>query len=143
MVYKFEKFIVSVIVILSIVCIGLNIMNRNEIISTVSNNTSNETKLVNSSNYIKAGVVKMSLSSPKNVRILVNGEENFNYTLKDNIMTLAVKNKDVVEIDLRRYKEEELNVLILKVSENIKNPLNGKKYTFTKGINKLFDVKIE
>ncbi|WP_290770573.1 hypothetical protein [Anaerofustis sp.] len=143
MVYKFEKFIVSVIVILSIVCIGLNIMNRNEIISTVSNNTSNETKLVNSSNYIKAGVVKMSLSSPKNVKILVNGEENFNYTLKDNIMTLAVKNKDVVEIDLRRYKEEELNVLILKVSENIKNPLNGKKYTFTKGINKLFDVKIE
>lgn len=143
MVYKFEKFIVSVIVILSIVCIGLNIMNRNEIISTVSNNTSNETKLVNSSNYIKAGVVKMSLSSPKNVKILVNGEENFNYTLKDNIMTLAVKNKDVVEIDLRSYKEDELNVLILKVSENIKNPLNGKKYTFTKGINKLFDVKIE
>jgi len=143
MVYKFEKFIVSLIVILGILFIGLNVMNKNEVLSTVNNTSQNETKLVNSQNYVKAGAVKMSLSNSENVKILVNGEENFNYTLKDNIMTLALSDKDVVEVDLRSFKEDELSILILKVSDGVNNPPVSKKYQFTKGINKLFDVKID
>ena len=65
MVFKFEKFLFSFIVILSVLFVGLNIMNKNEVLSTVSNGSSNETKLVNSDNYLKAGVIKMSLSSTK------------------------------------------------------------------------------
>lgn len=142
MVFKFEKFLFSFIVILSVLFVGLNIMNKNEVLSTVSNGSSNETKLVNSDNYLKAGVIKLSLSSTKNVKILVNGEENFNYTLKDNIMTLAVSDKDVVEVDLRNFKEGTLDVLILKVSDGLLNPPVSQKYQFSKGINKLFDVKM-
>ncbi|MCR2032790.1 hypothetical protein [Anaerofustis stercorihominis] len=142
MVFKFEKFLFSFIVILSVLFVGLNIMNKNEVLSTVSNGSSNETKLVNSDNYLKAGVIKMSLSSTKNVKILVNGEENFNYTLKDNIMTLAVSDKDVVEVDLRNFKEGTLDILILKVSDGLTNPPVSQKYQFSKGINKLFDVKM-
>ena len=84
----------------------------------------------------------MSLSSTKNVKVLVNGEENFNYTLKDNIMTLAVSDKDVVEVDLRNFKEGTLDILILKVSDGLTNPPVSQKYQFSKGINKLFDVKM-
>lgn len=142
MVFKFEKFLFSFIVILSVLFVGLNIMNKNEVLSTVSNGSSNETKLVNSDNYLKAGVIKMSLSSTKNVKVLVNGEENFNYTLKDNIMTLAVSDKDVVEVDLRNFKEDTLDILILKVSDGLTNPPVSQKYQFSKGINKLFDVKM-
>ncbi|WP_294467566.1 hypothetical protein [uncultured Anaerofustis sp.] len=142
MVFKFEKFLFSFIVILSVLFVGLNIMNKNEVLSTVSNGSSNETKLVNSDNYLKAGVIKMSLSSTKNVKIMVNGEENFNYTLKDNIMTLAVSDKDVVEVDLRNFKEDTLDILILKVSDGLTNPPVSQKYQFSKGINKLFDVKM-
>ena len=142
MVFKFEKFLFSFIVILSVLFVGLNIMNKNEVLSTVSNGSSNETKLVNSDNYLKAGVIKMSLSSTKNVKVLVNGEENFNYTLKDNIMTLAVSDKDVVEVDLRNFKEGTLDILILKVSDGLTNPPVSQKYQFSKGINKLFDVKM-
>ena len=142
MVFKFEKFLFSFIVILSVLFVGLNIMNKNEVLSTVSNGSSNETKLVNSDNYLKAGVIKMSLSSTKNVKILLNGEENFNYTLNDNIMTLAVSDKDVVEVDLRNFKEGTLDVLILKVSDGLLNPQVSQKYQFSKGINKLFDVKM-
>ena len=142
MVFKFEKFLFSFIVILSVLFVGLNIMNKNEVLSTVSNGSSNETKLVNSDNYLKAGVIKMSLSSTKNVKIMVNGEENFNYTLKDNIMTLAVSDKDVVEVDLRNFKEGTLDILILKVSDGLTNPPVSQKYQFSKGINKLFDVKM-
>ena len=141
MIYKFEKFIVSLIVILSILCIGLNILDKNEIISTVNTSTNNETKLVNSTNYLQAGVIKMAFSSSDGVKILVNGEENFNYTLNDNIMTLAVSNKDVVEVDLRNFKGDRLSILILKVSENVSSPVVNEKYEFSKGINKLFSVK--
>ncbi len=142
MIYKFEKFIVSLIVILSILCIGLNILDKNEIISTVSSTSNEQTKLVNSSNYLQAGVIKMSFSESDGVKILVNGEEDFNYTLKNNIMTLAVSDKDVVEVDLRNFKEDKLSVLVLKVSDNIKSPMVNEKYEFNKGINKLFSVKI-
>lgn len=142
MIYKFEKFIVSLIVVLSILCIGLNILDKNEIISTVSSTSNEQTKLVNSSNYLEAGVIKMSFSESDGVKILVNGEEDFNYTLKNNIMTLAVSDKDVVEVDLRNFKEDKLSVLVLKVSDNIKSPIVNEKYEFNKGINKLFDVKI-
>ena len=142
MIYKFEKFIVSLIVVLSILCIGLNILDKNEIISTVSSNSNEQTKLVNSSNYLQAGVIKMSFSESDGVKILVNGEEDFNYTLKNNIMTLAVSDKDVVEVDLRNFKEDKLSVLVLKVSDNIKSPMVNEKYEFNKGINKLFSVKI-
>lgn len=142
MIYKFEKFIVSLIVVLSILCIGLNILDKNEIISTVSSTSNEQTKLVNSSNYLEAGVIKMSFSESDGVKILVNGEEDFNYTLKNNIMTLAVSDKDVVEVDLRNFKEDKLSVLVLKVSDNIKSPMVNEKYEFNKGINKLFDVKI-
>ncbi|MCO8192957.1 MULTISPECIES: hypothetical protein [unclassified Anaerofustis] len=142
MIYKFEKFIVSLIVVLSILCIGLNILDKNEIISTVSSTSNEQTKLVNSSNYLQAGVIKMSFSESDGVKILVNGEEDFNYTLKNNIMTLAVSDKDVVEVDLRNFKEDKLSVLVLKVSDNIKSPMVNEKYEFNKGINKLFSVKI-
>ncbi|WP_138268985.1 hypothetical protein [Anaerofustis stercorihominis] len=142
MIYKFEKFIVSLIVVLSILCIGLNILDKNEIISTVSSTSNEQTKLVNSSNYLEAGVIKMSFSESDGVKILVNGEEDFNYTLKNNIMTLAVSDKDVVEVDLRNFKEDKLSVLVLKVSDNIKSPIVNEKYEFNKGINKLFSVKI-
>lgn len=142
MIYKFEKFIVSLIVVLSILCIGLNILDKNEIISTVSSTSNEQTKLVNSSNYLEAGVIKMSFSESDGVKILVNGEEDFNYTLKNNIMTLAVSDKDVVEVDLRNFKEDKLSVLVLKVSDNIKSPIVNEKYEFNKGINKLFNVKI-
>lgn len=142
MIYKFEKFIVSLIVVLSILCIGLNILDKNEIISTVSSTSNEQTKLVNSSNYLQAGVIKMSFSESDGVKILVNGEEDFNYTLKNNIMTLAVSDKDVVEVDLRNFKEDKLSVLVLKVSDNIKSPMVNEKYEFNKGINKLFNVKI-
>ena len=142
MIYKFEKFIVSLIVVLSILCIGLNILDKNEIISTVSSTSNEQTKLVNSSNYLEAGVIKMSFSESDGVKILVNGEEDFNYTLKNNIMTLAVSDKDVVEVDLRNFKEDKLSVLVLKVSDNIKSPMVNEKYEFNKGINKLFSVKI-
>lgn len=142
MIYKFEKFIVSLIVVLSILCIGLNILDKNEIISTVNSASNEQTKLVNSDNYLQAGVVKMSFSESDGVKILVNGEEDFNYTLKNNIMTLAVSDKDVVEVDLRNFKEDKLSVLVLKVSDNIKSPMVNEKYEFNKGINKLFDVKI-
>lgn len=142
MIYKFEKFIVSLIVVLSILCIGLNILDKNEIISTVSSTSNEQTKLVNSSNYLQAGVIKMSFSESDGVKILVNGEEDFNYTLKNNIMTLAVSDKDVVEVDLRNFKEDKLSVLVLKVSDNIKSPIVNEKYEFNKGINKLFSVKI-
>ena len=142
MIYKFEKFIVSLIVVLSILCIGLNILDKNEIISTVSSTSNEQTKLVNSSNYLQAGVIKMSFSESDGVKILVNGEDDFNYTLKNNIMTLAVSDKDVVEVDLRNFKEDKLSVLVLKVSDNIKSPMVNEKYEFNKGINKLFSVKI-
>lgn len=142
MIYKFEKFIVSLIVVLSILCIGLNILDKNEIISTVSSTSNEQTKLVNSSNYLQAGVIKMSFSESDGVKILVNGEEDFNYTLKNNIMTLAVNDKDVVEVDLRNFKEDKLSVLVLRVSDNIKSPMVNEKYEFNKGINKLFSVKI-
>ena len=142
MIYKFEKFIVSLIVVLSILCSGLNILDKNEIISTVSSTSNEQTKLVNSSNYLQAGVIKMSFSESDGVKILVNGEEDFNYTLKNNIMTLAVSDKDVVEVDLRNFKEDKLSVLVLKVSDNIKSPMVNEKYEFNKGINKLFSVKI-
>ena len=80
MIYKFEKFIVSLIVVLSILCIGLNILDKNEIISTVSSTSNEQTKLVNSSNYLQAGVIKMSFSESDGVKILENGEEDFKYT---------------------------------------------------------------
>ena len=56
-------------------------------------------------------------------------------------MSLVVSDRDVVEVDLRNFKKETFSVLILEKSDNIKSLKVGEKYEFTRGINKLFDVK--
>ena len=141
----FENFLFCSVIVLLISIVGLEVLNNTNSTFTLNEMSKKEdtSLLTSSSNYKKAGVVSMSVSTLKGVRFLVNGQREYNSSTKDKTINLAIADLDVVEIDLRRCKEEEVSVYILAVSDGIKTPLVNQKYVFSGGINKIFRVKMK
>lgn len=143
MIYKVEKILITLMVLSFISFVSLSFLKSGNVISTINNSNSGFESLAASSNYVEGGVIKLSVSTLKNVKILINGEENYASSTKGNIMNIAVKDLDVVEVDLRQFKGDSVSILVLDLSNNINAPKVNEKYTFTKGINKLFCVKMK
>ena len=129
----FENFLFCSVIVLLISIVGLEVLNNTNTTFTLNEMSKKEdtSLLTSSSNYKKAGVVSMSVSTLKGVRFLVNGRREYNSSTKDKTINLALTDLDVVEIDLRRCKEKEVSVYILAVSDGIKSPLVNNDICFS------------